>query len=109
MLLPDREVLAPLVPGLVVEPDPLPPFPITTVNSSFVAEREVNSTTPPPPPPPPRFAPPPPPPPTIKPRKVVVAAGVVHVHVPTVLNATTVNEPLVVTSGVHSAAKAEIG
>jgi hypothetical protein len=43
----------------------------------------------------------------INPRKVVAEAGVVHVQVPTVLNATTVNAPLVVTSGVHSAACAD--
>jgi hypothetical protein len=53
--------------------------------------------------------PPPPPPPIINPLNVVNPAGVLHVQVPTVLNATTVWFPLVVTSGVQFAALAGEG
>jgi hypothetical protein len=77
--------------------------------TSEVAVNESNSIYPPPPPPPPIAAPPPPPPATIKPLKEVNPAGVFQVHVPTVLNATTVWFPFVVISGVQSAACALLG
>jgi hypothetical protein len=88
---PVNEELPPLDAGVVPPVGaPLPPAPTVIEKTSAAALKVLNSTYPPPPPPPPIAEPPPPPPATIRPLNEVNPAGVFHVHVPTLLNVTTV-------------------
>jgi hypothetical protein len=78
---PINEEFPPLDAGVVPPVGaPLPPAPTVIEKTSAAALKVLNST----------YPPPPPPPATIRPLNEVNPAGVFHVHVPTLLNVTTV-------------------